>query len=254
MISVTTNACVSLGFLCAELTKHIVPLVCCSGTRNKIIGEVSKPFRDAIFEAAAKNNISAISDMLVETAGIYLIRRPIPHNGTVTAVTIFGIRKMISSNNFITDPDSFLPKPSTESTNPAHTLFLYVMVYRASEAGTVYKVVQGPSQMGNGLEPGRLPSNQGKSLNWEVQEGDLIGVYIPRKCRITLGTATVICPSHINIKTNSCLSAFYHPGLNGINDIPINEVQEVSLQLNIEAVLSPCKMLLTYTESGPQMK
>ena len=58
--------------------------------------------------------------------------------------------------------------------------------------------------------------NSRASLDWDVQEGDFIGVYIPRDCVNRTDTELPQCPSQVNIITNSCCSAFYHPGLNGV--------------------------------------
>ena len=195
------------------------------GTHNIIIGEIINVNENLFMD-------------FIKIGGIYLIRKPIPSSGTVIDVTIFGRWNFNLNPINSTNSDFFLPKPS-ESQRPSDFLFLYVMTYRPSQDGTVYKIVHGPAQVDHGaLSSGRLPFDQSQSLNWEVQKGDLLGVYIPREC---VNGSSLQCPSQVNFKTEGCLSAYYHPGLNGVDDIPINEFQEVSVQLSIETLLSPGK-------------
>ena len=204
--------------------------LCCLGTGNTLVGEIN----EQLLEKLELNDGDA-TEFYMNTGGIYLHRRPIPFDGTILAIMIFGFTGEQSTNS-MTDLDSFSPEPSKTPAllgNIESEPFLFVLVYRPGVDGTMYELIHGPTQMSNGLVPRRVP------FDLEVQEGDFVGVYIPRECVNGSDTQFPQCPSQVNVKTDGCLSAFFHPGLNGVDSIPVNEFQEVSVQLNMIAVLSP---------------
>ena len=205
----------------------IISLVCI-GNGDTTLGEIYDQIVARVLAGDA-------AEFYVNTGGIYLHRRPIPFDGSIISIEIFGLFMPGAENTNFIIADSFLPEPS-ETPDLLGDLpepFLFLLVYRASMDGTMYELVHGPKQASHGLSLGRV------ILGWDVQEGDFIGVYIPRMCvNRTADNLLPQCPSQVNIKMNSCLSAFFHPGLNGVDEIPINEFQEVSVQLNVRAVLS----------------
>ena len=182
-------------------------------------------------------NPEAATGFYVNTGGIYLHRNPIPFDGTLLAIEVFGFTGEASIDS-ITESDIFFPEPlitpafiNGQFSEP----FLFILIYRPIMDGTVYELVHGPTQMSHGLAPERI------FLQFDVQEGDFIGVYIPRECVNRTDTEHPQCPSQVNLRTNSCRSAFYYSGLDGVDSIPVMEFEEVSVNLNMLAVFAPGK-------------
>ena len=201
------------------------------GTENTIIGQIDQELLDKFFEN------EDYRDFYVNTGGIYLLPEPVPFNGKIIMLRAYGF---VDWTLDTTDLDAFIPQPEVNNSGA----FLYVLVYRPSENGSIYNLVHDLTQLNHRYTPGRLPQNAGGALSWGVKQGDLIGVYIPQQC--VNKTGSYLCPSQVNLKTNDCLSAFYHPALEGVDNLHRQEFKEVQLQLNLAAFISPadkCKFM-----------
>lgn len=183
------------------------------------------------------------SDSYVNTGGVYLLTEPVPYNGRITILKAYGFADF--QLNITTDLAPFLPElyevPLSNNNDNISIgpSFLFTLIYRPVQDGSVYRLVRNLTQLNHGFSPGFLPVDPSQTLNWEVQKGDLIGVYIPRHC-VNRSDGILVCPSQVNLvadSTSSCSSAMYHSAWGGVDNLVSSEFKEVSLQLNIEAVI-----------------
>ncbi len=204
------------------------------GTGGAVIGQINQSLLNTFY-----SDEEAYRELFVNT-GVYLLPEPAPFNRKVVSMKAYGFLDL--TINTTTNLGPFIPMPSESGvlvTNESSVAapFLYVLVYRPTKNGSVYSLVQNLTQLSHGFTAGRLPMNQSRTLDWEVQKGDLIGAYIPRQC-VKRSDSIPMCPSQINLRTDDCLSAFYHPALKDVDNLSRTEFREVSLQLNLEVTLS----------------
>ena len=205
------------------------------GTGHTIIGEIDEDLLGTYYSYG-----DAYKEYYVNTGGIYLLPEPVPFNGKIISLKVYGF--VDETINVTASLDPFIPTPTqsgvlTTNKSSVAAPFLYVLVYRPSKDGGVLSLAHNLTQLSHGFTPGRLPSDPGQTLDWEVQSGDYIGAYIPREC-VNGSDGILMCPSQINLQTDDCLSAFYHPALERVDNLSRVELEEVSLQLNLEAILS----------------
>ena len=163
-----------------------------------------------------------------------------PYNATLLSFRAFGTPGNPVDENL--DLDTFIPAPIETQALAGYGAapLLYVMVYRPTNDGSgSYSLVQNLTQIIHGFEPGRLPADRSETLKWRVQKGDFVGAYIPYVCVNRSSDSFLMCPSQINFVTNYCLSAFYHPAKQGVNNLLKSEFREVSTYLNMEVYLTP---------------
>ncbi len=224
-LSIQNNKHLSILSYCFTLC-----ILLCIGSRNTVIGEIKLGLVDTFI--ATGQNLTALMEFYINSGGIYLLPEPVRFNTKILAVRAFGF--LDDTLDVTTDLGPFLPKFLEPREIQS---FLFVLVYRPIRNGSVYSLVQNLTQLNHGFTPGRLPVNQSKTLDWDVQEGDRIGVYIPRQC-FNRSDGFVVCPSQINLETSECCSALYHPGLEGVDNLSKDEFKEVQVWLNLEAILS----------------
>ena len=183
-----------------------------------------------VFSAFFAGNLS-VSNFYIQSGGVYMLPEPVPHDGRVLHVRAYGY---FSGENLLR-----VLGPDPESAAPS----LLVLVFRLDEESKSYQILYN-HLLTHGEFPGEV------NLDWQVQRGDRIGAFIPYSCnsKNITGDTILLCPSQINIRVerSSCLSALYHPAdLNALNyndSIPADQFQEVQVQLNIEALISPTSM------------
>jgi hypothetical protein len=179
---------------------------------------------------------ASVRPFFLQTGGsIYLFSEPVPDNGTLFQIQIFGYFR----------DDDFQRLLSSTTLTSTFNAYLFVVVFRP-EAGTgSYRLVHGPQEDRHLLQPDNL------NVEWPVQRGDLVGVIIPSSCinETSLdGRLRILCPSRVDLRTDpwDCSSAFYSPfdtdlGLNSedLKNIPASRFEEVQVQLSMEVSISP---------------
>ena len=93
--------------------------------------------------AMDKFRIGNATKCYVNTGGIYLHRQPIPINGSIVAIDIFGFE---NTNFIIANADSFLSEPSEPPPFPGNFRCQPLLVYRECANDTVHELVHGPKQ------------------------------------------------------------------------------------------------------------
>ena len=177
--------------------------------------------------AALFTSMNSTSDFIVDASGTYLLPDPVPFNGTVATIRIFGLFSEDNAASFLLQ-DGILATP-----------YVCLLMLRQSMESGSYKLVSEPRKFFHTFMPGVLNKDQ---LNWTVQEGDRIGVVIPCDCYVY--EDQTFCPSHINLRAgpDECLSALYYEGnvLEDLNDtIPVGLFQRVQTRLNLEVRIEP---------------
>ena len=228
LLSCTANSLVLQHIL---LSNIIVFCVIHEGTGNTIIGELNENLLVKYF--ATNGNVTAVQKFFIKSGGIYLFPEAVPSDGRLLSVRAYGYLGSYDDPSMELKLGPSLPEVS----EPNGEIFLFVVLYRPSEDGNTYSLAHEPAELKHGFTPGTIPRNQSGSLDWEVQEGDLIGVFIPEVC-VYSSNETYSCASQVNLRTDECRSALYHPALEDINNLPREEFEEVSVWLNVEAVLS----------------
>lgn len=180
---------------------------------------------------STERNFTATQDFFVNSGGIYLFPEAVPSDRRLLSVRAYGYFGYYDYSSELN-----LGPPLPEVSEPDGEIFLFVVLYRPSEDGSTYSLAHEPTELRHGFTPGKIPKNQNRPLNWEVQEGDFIGVFIPEVC-VYSDNESYSCVSQVNLKTEGCRSALYHPALVGIDNLPEDEFEEVSIWLNVEAVL-----------------
>ena len=146
----------------------------------------------------------SLADFYVRDSGLYLLPSSVTAEGFVERICVLGhfnarfVSHILDENGDI-DPQS--------STRP----FVYVLHYRPlNEDPTTYRMVSKPALVYHGTAKGCISDHEG--LDWQVQRGDKIGVFIPDNCsswdQLRAPTAVdvfstrfgidLLCPSQIN--------------------------------------------------------
>ena len=191
---------------------------------NVIIGHLK--FDDLL--AALFTSVNESKEFIIEASGTYLLPNPVPIDGRVVRIRIFGLLNEENTARF------FGPQ-STRDNLPIP--YVWLLVLRQSLDNESYKLISEPHLLNHTFTPGILRSNQ---LNWTVQKNDRIGAIIPHNC--SEYENETYCPSHINLHAgpDECLSALYHDRnvledlLEGNHTIPVVRFQRVQVRLNLE--------------------
>lgn len=146
-------------------------------------------------------------------------------------------------------------------------LFIYVILYRPiaepAKPQTFYMIVYNPTILYHELVPGCI--SLGNVLSWEVEAGDLLGVFIPDNCT-TLDDLSAqdnvntfndemdlmefeFCPSQINLVNDpgQCFHALYldipdeGSALDQIETFDIQQAVHVSTRLNMNVTIEKGK-------------
>lgn len=141
--------------------------------------------------------------------------------------------------------------------------YLYALVYRLNPDTNVYSLVHGPALVTHEFSPGVLPVERSDVLGWAVENGDRVGVLVPRQCMD--GTdGQSMCPSYVNlvVEDGACSSALYSPGVEGVEslvegvkslgDLQAGQFEEVLVKLNVEVVIAPIEAGEALTNSMHQ--
>lgn len=151
------------------------------------------------------NAEGAVSGLYVDSGGLYLLPESVPRKGQVRDICAYGY----TSDAYIkyyTFPNSTEIDVYT-STRP----FVYIVLFRRNYEDEEYSIVFQPALLHHHLYENCLTRSDG--LNWQVEVGDRIGVFIPSKCimpdDVELTDVFVkdevkkyfamLCPSQINI-------------------------------------------------------
>lgn len=196
--------------------------------------------------ATAIDQNFSVTKYFINTSGLYLHTQPIPQDGTIIQLRMFGYLKndylqLLNDSNTTNSSDT--TDTSTESSNITKFTFsalpfTYLLVYRPDSERNIYSLLHGPTLVAHELVPGVLPSNG--SLNWPVNEGDKVGVLIPSTC--VNSSRGLMCPLHVNLRTvdGDCSTALFSSRAEDeLGQIPKDEFEVVNLKLNVEAVISP---------------
>lgn len=191
--------------------------------------------------AVRQENVSA-ADYFFETSGIYLLPEPIPYDGAVLQLRVFGflndesLEILFGANGFMFNDNMGFNQVDA---------YLYIVVYRPDPSRNAYNLIKGPILVTHQFAPAVLPKNNNEVLGWPVKEGDKVGVYIPERC-MNESSGILLCPSQANLdfrhvfpNSTECRSAFYSPtGLEGLNTISVDQFSEVQVRLNMEVKIS----------------
>ena len=177
----------------------------------------------------------SLSNHHINTSGIYLLNESVPFDGRILRIRAYGY---FSDENILWD--TYRNTSSTDIYS-----FLFVVVYRINEKGSAYDLIHGPARISHDtISPGSLPtsSNMDQTLDWSIEYGDKIGVFLPDDC-VNGSDGNLMCPSHVNlvVGNESCLSAEYRSGggsLADLDDVRIDSFEEVQLMLNLEVTIA----------------
>ena len=153
----------------------------------------------------------SLTDVYVRDSGLYLLPSSVTAEGSVETMCIFGhFNARFVSHIVNEDGDVDLQT----GTRP----FVYVLHYRPlNEDPTTYRMVNKPALVYHGPAKGCVSESDG--LDWQVQRGDKIGVFIPDNCsswdQLRASTAfdvfstqfgiDLLCPSQINLAVDERL-------------------------------------------------
>ena len=207
--------------------------------QGKVIGEVSS---DVALRTIIAHQTNTTSSLFINTSGSYFL--PSPESGTMTSIKIFGYLKKedlrMQLNSSIGLPVERLP--ATLNVVP----YLYVLGYRLNVNTNVYSRFYGPVRITHEFIPNIT------YFDVPVQEGDLIGVLIPRECT-AMSDGVDFCPSQVNLPTtdSQCSSAFFHP-MDDVDDmledIEASEFREEFVDLSMEVTIAaPTPGIVCYT-------
>ena len=182
--------------------------------------------------------------LYVNYTSLYLLPDPVPAMGSVRKISFYGYTAAEYEQKVLEQPMTIWP-------------FLYVLLFRPQdEAGTTYTMAYNPTVVFHATEVGCVGPNEG--LEWEVEEGDRVGIFIPNNCTQTdhlmqqsnidmtndmyLMEIDLLCPMHINLVDDS-ISALYLESsemvtVNEITAIKLDEFNMVSTRLNMEMEVS----------------
>ena len=198
----------------------------------------------------------------VDIEGLYLIPDQVQEQGRITDICIYGIMRTEFIYLLLDNNEKF-------DANTKVRPFAYAVLYRPQgDEKQTLSLVYKPVVIIHLTAPGCVSARDG--LEWNVEKGDRVGVYIPSDNCITpdelLSGNTIIdlfnekelrqfsqlCPSQVNLdRPEECSYAHYLNatlGIDEINSIDINQViNESSTRLNIEVTMTG----IINTQSGP---
>ena len=190
------------------------------------------------------NNGQTSSGLYLNHTGLYLLPEPVPAMGRVTEIAFYGYAAVEFEKRVIEQTNDIRP-------------FLYVLLFRPQdEARTVYKLAYNPTVVFHDTQVGRVGPDEG--LEWEVEEGDRVGVFIPNNCTysdhlmqqsniditndVELMEVSFLCPMHIDLINDSASALYLESSdmvtVNDIATIQMEEFDMVSTRLNMEIEVS----------------
>lgn len=228
MIVIVANKASSKNAICG-ICVAMCEIAYLSPDGHYVLGHIDEYLLPQVF----KNNKS-VRGLHTDTHGLFFLPA-IGTKGRVTEVCAFGYPRI--------DGIKF-----EENSNTKIHLFLYVVLYRPTDKTQTleYIMKHRPVVVHHGINPGCL--SQDDDLNWIVEEGDLLGVFIPDDCTTpedlishsnvdTLMEVSEFCPSHIDLTTtvNEC----YIPYLNSndvieFQSVDFKDIGYVSVKLNVQ--------------------
>lgn len=189
-----------------------------------------------IFLTSTSPESDSIEPFYYNTSGLYLMSDPVPRSGRISNVMAFGyLREEDVLDLFLANID--VESIDSENVNFTTLPIAYVVVYRPDFLQNVYTLVHGPEALTYKFEPGII------LVDWEVEEGDRIGVILPERCETAENfDYPMVCPAKLNLRVmdGRCLSALY--ALLSLEDdvsrIEMNEFVEVYVDLNMAVSIS----------------
>ena len=190
---------------------------------------------------------------------MYLLPCNVTTGGFIERTCVFGYFNPKFEHQIIAnDENNFDPQTDNRP-------FVYVLLYRPLiEDPTTYRMVSKPALVYHGTAKGCISASDG--LDWRVQRGDKIGVFIPDNCsssdQLQAPTALdvfstgfegeLLCPSQINLavdnSTHRCKYAYYsNVSLTDVSEIQSQQFNREEIVLNIEVIIAECECLNNYT-------
>ncbi len=121
------------------------------------------------------NQNATAADLYINGGGLYLLTSRVLSTGRVSAVCAFGYTKV--------EFESLLLNPNSQDIDPQTTVrpFVYVVLLRSRTGNNhSYSMAGPPAILAHGYSFNCISDSDG--LHWDVQEGDLIGAFIPSDC------------------------------------------------------------------------
>ena len=186
----------------------------------------------------------------VDTGGLYLIPDKVPVQGRITDICIHGYIR-------IEDVSLYQDTNGNYDINSDVRSFVYAVLYRPqNDEEQTLSLVYNPVVVYHGISVNCVFLSD--VLEWNVEKGDRVGVYIPSNC-ITpdellsgdtidtfneeeLRQFSLLCPSQINLdRPEECSYAHYLNATLGIDEISSIEINQVinasSTRLNLEITM-----------------
>ena len=185
----------------------------------------------------------------VDTGGLYLIPDQIQGQGKIKEICIYGYTRR-EYLHLIRDADGDFTDANIRN-------FVYAVLYRPqNDEEQTLSLVYKPVVIYHGISVTCVSASDG--LEWNVERGDRVGVYIPSDCitpdELLLGDTIdtfneeelrqfpQLCPSQVNLdRPEECSYAHYLNatlGIDEINSIEVNQVINASsTRLNLEVTM-----------------
>ena len=208
---------------------------------------------DARLPTLVANNGGTGRGLHTDNRGLFFLPTPIGTKGRVTEVCVFGYPR-------IEDEGKFEDEMGKIDLATKFRVFLFIVLYRPSDK--IGTLVYSPAVVYHGLIPGCLSQNDG--LNWMVEQGDLLGAFIPDYCTTaedlisqddvdTFNEVELMefefCPAQIDlIASSQCYYALYLNSTEGspLDDIKSVDFVNVSARLNIQVMIKEGEGLRTW--------
>ena len=192
----------------------------------------------------------SLPDLYVRDSGLYLLPSNVTTEGIVQRACVFGYINARFLSHILNEDGDVDLQTSTRT-------FVYVLHYRPlNEDPTTYRMVNKPALVYHGTEKGCI-----SELDWRVQRGDKIGVFIPDNCsswdQLRASTAVdvfstgfgieLLCPSQINLvvdenHSDRCKYAYYsNVSLMNLVEIQSQQFIREETVLNIEVIIAESK-------------
>ena len=190
----------------------------------------------------------------VDVGGLYFLPDQVQEQGKITDICIFGYTR-VEYMRLLLDTNGNV------NTNSNIRNFVYAVLYRPqNDEEQTLSLVYKPVVVYHGISFKCVSSSDG--LEWNVERGDRVGVYIPSNCstpdellsgdtidnfnKEELRQFSLLCPSQVNLDRPEECSNVHHLNvtlsINEINSIEINQVINTSsTQLNFEVTVYPTK-------------
>ena len=200
----------------------------------------------------------SLTDVYVRDGGLYLLPSSVTAEGSVERICVLGHFNARFLSLILDEKGGIDPQTTTRP-------FVYVLHYRPlSEDLTTYEMVNKTALVYHDTAKGCIYDLNG--LNWQVQRGDKLGVFIPDNCsswdQLRASTAVdvfstqfgidLLCPSQINLVVDEvlrrdsslCKYAYYlNVSLSDISVIRSEQFIREETVLNIEVTIDEGKCL-----------